>query len=209
MTAFFAPTNVQQRSFPTAATHNFYIYGVIEELPDYVDLITVLDYAQEHDTINVFINSPGGDLDVAISIIHAIMRTRANVSTYADGRVASAATLIFLASQSQVVLPYSNFMFHDGAYGMSQKVNEHLKHATATTELLSKLAHDLYSSVFSEDEIEEILEGRDRYMDSEEMVERLSAHYEKMEEEIEKAQKELEEEEQKPKRTRKRKKKSE
>ena len=195
MKNLFATPNVQQRSYPTSATHNFYIYGQITSLPDYVDMITILDTASDEDIINIYINSPGGDLDAAISIIHAIMRSRANIITYADGQVASAATLVFLASDAQVVLPYSNFMFHDGSYGVLQKVNEHLKHAVATSNLLTKLATDLYSPVFNDDEIEDILEGRDHYMDSEEMVERLTAYYE----ELERKQAEAEEQERKEK----------
>lgn len=206
MKHLLAPPNVQQRSYPTSATHNFYIYGEITNLPDYVDMITILDTASEEDIINIYINSPGGDLDAAISIIHAIMRSRANIITYGDGQVASAATLIFLASDAQVVLPYSNYMFHDGSYGMLQKVNEHLKHAVATSNLLTKLASDLYTPVFDEEEIEDILEGRDRYMDSEEMVGRLTAYYEELERQQEEERKAKEEAEQKPKRRSKKKK---
>ncbi len=150
-------------------------------LPDYVDMITVLDTAFETDIINIYINTPGGDIAATISIIHAMMRSRATIITHADGEVASAGTLLFFAGQRYVVNPYSHFMFHDGSYGTQQKVNEHLKHAIATSNLISRLAYDLYYPAFSPDEIDLILEGRDYYADAEEIVDRINAAVEQIE----------------------------
>lgn len=167
---------VEQRSFPSGAVHNFYIYGpVSSDINDYVDMITILDISEEHDRINIFLNTPGGALDTAISIIHAMMRSRAQIVCHADGMVASAGTLIFFAAQTYVIYPYATFMFHDGAMGIQGKINESMKNIAATSQLIERLAYDLYIPVFNEDEVVDILEGRDHYCDSQEMLERIQS----------------------------------
>jgi len=175
MAKLFGNPEVQQRSLPTSATHNFYIYGPIDDLSDYVDMITTLDYASENDIINIYINTPGGSLNTTISIIHAIMRSQANVITHADGEVASAGTLIFFAGHLYIVYPYSHFMFHDASNGVAGKVNENMKSIYAASQLIEKIAYDLYCPVFSEEEVDDILEGRDYYCSAEEMYDRIHA----------------------------------
>lgn len=171
----FNSLEVQQRSLPTSATHNFYIYGAIDELGDYVDMITTLDYATENDIINIYLNTPGGSLNTTISIIHAMMRSPANITTHADGEVASAGTMIFFAGQQYIVYPYSHFMFHDASNGVIGKLNENMKNIYASSQLIEKIAYDLYCPVFSEEEVDDILEGRDYYCSAEEMYDRIRA----------------------------------
>jgi ATP-dependent protease ClpP protease subunit len=167
-------SQVEQRSFPAGAVHNFYLYGPIsDDANNYVDMITVMDIADEHDKINLFINTVGGALHTTISIIHAMMRSEAQIVCHADGTVASAGTLIFFAAQTYVIYPYSNFMFHDGAMGTYGKINEGMKNIAASSKLVERLASDLYIPVFSQEEVDIILEGRDYYCSSEEMLERV------------------------------------
>lgn len=178
--SLFGASIPQQRSFPTSATHNFYIYGPIRDLAEYVDMITILDMAMENDIINIYINTPGGELNTAISIIHAMLRSRANIITHADGEVASAGTLLFFAAPLRIVYPYSHFMFHDASGGPIGKINENMKNIAATSELIQKLCYDLYLPAFDEDEVDMILEGRDYYCDAEEMYDRINDANEKI-----------------------------
>jgi len=175
MTKLFGSSEIQQRSLPTSATHNFYLYGVIDDLQEYVDFIATLDYAQEHDIINIYINSPGGSLTTAISIVHAMMRSQANIICHADGEVASAATLIFFAGHMYAVYPYSHFMLHDASTGMAGKLSENYKSIESSSNLVRKLAYDLYYPVFSEEEVDKILLGQDMYCSAEEMYDRIHA----------------------------------
>lgn len=194
MSRLFGSDNPQHRAYPTSATHNFHIYGPIEELPSYVDMITVLTTATEHDIIHIFLNTPGGEINTTISIIHAMMRCQGTVVTHADGEVASAGTLIFLAAPMRIVYPYSHFMFHDASGGAFGKINENMKRIHATTELIENLAMDIYQPTFSEEEVIEILEGRDYYCDAEEMVDRINAANDRLEEELRESLEESQEE---------------
>lgn len=195
MTRLFGNPEIQQRSLPTSATHNFYLFSVIDDLQEYVDLIMTLDYAQENDIINIYINSPGGNLTTAISIVHAMMRSQANIICHADGEVASAATLIFFAGHMYVVYPYSHAMFHDASGGVgNQKLNENMKRIHATSDLIEKMAFDLYCPVFSEEEVIEILEGKDYYCSAEELYDRIHAVNELQAKELENAEQMTDEE---------------
>ena len=194
----FMINQVERRSFPKGALHNFYIYGSISsDINDYVDMITIMDLAEEGDEIHLYINTPGGALETTISIIHAIARTQASVITHADGQVASAGTTLFFAGHNYVVYPYSHFMLHDGSAGIFGKMNENLKNAEATSKIVRRICHDVYYPCFSEEEIDNILEGRDYYCDAYEIVERINAGakiVEELQEETEQTEAEPQEE---------------
>lgn len=201
--SIFGPNEyLHQRSYPTSVTHNFYLYGAIDEFtPSVVDMITTLDLATDQDIINIFVNTPGGALNVTISIIHAMMRSNAVVITHADGDVASAGTLIFFAGHLHVVYPYSKFMFHDSSGGIDPyaKSNENFKMIQAGSELLRNMVYDLYCPVFTEEEVDTIMSGIDYYCLSDEMLQRLKAAFSDEEEEVEEIV------DPKPKKTRKKK----
>lgn len=166
---------VEQRSFPKGAKHNFYIYGPIsDDINEFVDMITIMDIAEEHDEIHLFINTPGGSLDTTLSILHAMIRCKATIMTHADGLVASAGTLLFLAGHNYCVYPYATFMAHDGSSGSIGKINENLKNVMSTASLIRKICNDLYYPFFSLEEINEILEGKDYYCDADEIVDRIN-----------------------------------
>ena len=174
----------RRRSFPNGVVHNFYIYGEIGQTQEYVDMFTILDTASENDVVNIYINSYGGDLFTAISIIHAMMRTQAQVVTHADGYVASAATLVFLSGTQLQVYPYTVFMFHDGSSGLDGKINESIKMLHSVQGLIKRMAEDIYYPFLTREEIGDIFDGRDLYIDYDECVIRLERVVESMKEQL-------------------------
>lgn len=196
----------QHRFFPTGMVHNFYIYEEIQDVSDYVDYVTILDCASENDVINIFLNTPGGNLMAAISIIHAINRTQATVYAHADGDVASAGSLIFFATPNRVVNPYAQLMLHDASMFTGGKLSESIKGIHAMTELVSRMAHDIYFPYFNEDEIADILDGKDFYCNSQEICERVERGEAIIREIYEEYQREQSEGEQQPKKKAKKKK---
>jgi ATP-dependent protease ClpP protease subunit len=166
---------LEQRSFPKGAQHNFYIYGEIShDINEYVDMITTMDLSEEQDEIHLYINTRGGSLDTTISLLHSMGRCNAPITTHADGQIASAGTLLFLAGTNYVVYPYATFMAHDGSGGFFGKLNENLKSAVASSNLIKRICNDIYFPFFSDDEIHAILQGSDFYCDSDEIVDRIN-----------------------------------
>lgn len=64
------------------------------------------------DTLNVRINSPGGDVFAGRAIEQALRDTRANVTVHVDGVAASAASIIAMAGNSIRIAQGAMFMIH-------------------------------------------------------------------------------------------------
>lgn len=69
-------------------------------------------------TINLHLNSPGGDVFDGIAIFNALKSHKAAVTTYIDGLAASAASFIAMAGDSVVMMPHARMMIHD-AWGLA------------------------------------------------------------------------------------------
>lgn len=63
--------------------------------------------------IQVWINSPGGDVDDGYNIYNAILKTKTKVDTYCYGMAASMAGVIFQAGRKRVMADYAWLMFHN------------------------------------------------------------------------------------------------
>jgi ATP-dependent protease ClpP protease subunit len=78
-------------------------------------------------TVDVHINSPGGDVYDGLAIYHAIKHSQATVNTHVDGLAASAASFIAMAGKEIIVGRNSRMMIHDAstmAYGNAQDLRE-------------------------------------------------------------------------------------
>ena len=65
------------------------------------------------DTINVYINSYGGEVAEALAIYSALQRHKAQVHTYCDGFACSAATIIFCAGDVRTMGSIALMMIHN------------------------------------------------------------------------------------------------
>jgi len=153
---------------------HFYINEAIIEADDYVDLIDALYQGQPNQTIYIHLNTPGGNLNIAMQIINAIGASQANVVGLADGEVASAGSLILFACPMIGVQDFCYVMLHDGSEGAFGKINENLKQAQFTSKLLNKICHKVYGPFFTEEEINSVLDGKDMWLMAEELEERLN-----------------------------------
>lgn len=154
---------------------HYYFYDDIGDTKDYCDLIYNLDHANENDQVHLHLATGGGNAEAAIVIVHALMRTQATVTGYAEAGVASAGTIILLACHNVVVYPHAHFLFHDGSITSSgMKFNENLKQAQAVVATYGRLAHSIYEPFFTSEEVDGILDGKDFYVTSDEMIQRVA-----------------------------------
>lgn len=153
--------------------YHFYISDIIEDYKQYQDLINTLKVAEEHDRIVIYLNCPGGDLYISIQIINAIRASRATVVTSMDGQVCSAATLIFLSGNEYIVNKHCSFMIHNYSEGVFGKGNEIISRVKHATDWFEKLTYDIYGGFLTDSEIKDVLEGKDIWLDSEQVLERL------------------------------------
>ena len=173
------------RAQTTAITYHFYIHGAIEGSEDYIDLLDALYNATPTDLIILHLNTPGGSLDTAVEIIHAIAQTEATVVGSADGLVASAGSLIFFACHTFVLGEFCEVMLHDGSGGQGGKMNENLKATLFSTARLANIYHKVYGRFFSEEEVQAVLDGADLYLSAEDVELLIELAIESAEEEAE------------------------
>lgn len=82
----------------------------------YTELFQILYSAKQDETIYIIFNGLGGDAQVALPFINAIMNSRAKINCAPNGRVQSFHAVIALACPRLHVGPATAFMFHKGGY---------------------------------------------------------------------------------------------
>jgi len=152
------------RANPIGITYHFFIHGEIGDSEEYVDLLDTMYSATGNDIIILHLNTPGGYLNTAVEIVHAIAQTEATVVGSADGQVASAGSLLFFACHSFLLGEFCEVMLHDGSGGAIGKINENLKSAEFTSKRLSHIYHTIYGRFFSQEQVDNVLDGKDLYL---------------------------------------------
>jgi ATP-dependent protease ClpP protease subunit len=153
--------------------HEFYLSGEIEEASKYINWFDTIRNAVKGDIIRININSFGGDLFTAIQMIRVLQETEADVICSVEGACMSAATMIFLQGSTYEVSDHSMFMFHNysgGTIGKGGEMYDNILHEKKWSE---KLLREIYEDFLTEVEIESILNNKDIWMDSDEVIDRL------------------------------------
>lgn len=154
--------------------HHFYITDEVGEPDKYLELINILKTAEQHDTIFIYLNTPGGFLKTAIQIMSAMKQSNATVITSMEGEVCSAGTMIFLAGDKYIINPNSTFMIHNYSAWFGGKGNEIASRANYYNEYAKELMNDVYKDFLTEQEISDVLEGKDIWLSSKSVIARLT-----------------------------------
>ena len=186
----------------SSITHNKFEFNLDEDIKEpsyYRSLIEVLNNATEQDLVVLNINSGGGHLDSAISIIDALRNTRANTLAWISGSCYSAASLIALNCQNLEVGEFATLMCHNSQYGLGGYTTDIKDRAVFEHKMISKIMHSVYKHFLSVDEVEAVLANKTIWMDADEIVERFAIMQEKLQEEFEDSLEEFDDEEVTPK----------
>lgn len=163
-----------------ASQFRFYLTDDIEEPDRYHQMCQVLRQATERDQVYIHLNSGGGRLDSTVQIIAAMRESKAEVVTVADGVVASAATLLFLAGDGYIVNPHCLFMVHNfsgGAYGKGHELESQI---FADIKWFTRIANDLYEGFLTKAEARKVFKGEDYWFTADEVMTRLARRIEHM-----------------------------
>lgn len=76
--------------------------------------------AEQRQPIKLFINSDGGSLSAAFTIIDCIKSSKTPVYTINTGSAYSAGFFIFITGAKRLSYPHSTFLFHEGSTGLHQ-----------------------------------------------------------------------------------------
>jgi len=162
-------------SKPVAQLHEFYLSGSVLDPEEYIDWFDCIRNASSVDTIKIYINSPGGDLYTTLQFLRVMGETEATIVTSVEGACMSAATMIFLHGHQQEVTPHSLFMFHNYSAGVFGKGGEMYDQLQFERKWSENFMREVYKDFLTEPEIQSMLNNKDIWMSSEEVVTRLQA----------------------------------
>ena len=168
-----SPSNAYQR--PVANVYDFYLAGNIGDAKDYQDWNQLMRSATENDGIVIHINSNGGEIFTAIQLIRAMADSNATICASVEGMCMSAATLIFLCADVVEVSEHSHFMFHTYSSGNWGKGSDQLANVMADDKWARHLFNSVYKGFLKPQEIKEMIDGKDFWMNPAEVNKRLAA----------------------------------
>lgn len=137
--------------------------------------LLLLETENPGEDITLYINSPGGDVYSGLAVYDMLTNMPCRVRTVCIGTAASMGAILFLAGEERVMLPHSQVMIHDPAYGGGDlggrkplELREKLDSLMQTRELLCGIIAERTGR--SLDEIRERT-GKDSYFNAQEAVE--------------------------------------
>lgn len=153
--------------------HDIYLDGEITEPANYRELISLLFNACEDDTILIFINSTGGQLDTATAIVEGLKATGAHVTGIIVGACHSAASIISMYCHDVIVTDNAYSMVHTASFGSSGSAGNVKAHTEFTVRQVEKLLNDTYEGFLTKDELTKIKAGVEMWFDAEEIKSRM------------------------------------
>ena len=120
--------------------------------------------------IKLHINSDGGEVFSALSLVDRIRSSKVPIHSYSEGLVASAATLISVSCQKRYIRRNTIFLIHQ-VRSWFEGTYEDLKDEKQNMDLIMKIVKDIYlkHTKFKEEELDELLK-RDIYLNADDAI---------------------------------------
>ena len=154
-------------------TAELMVYGDITSLPFFESDVSSHNLVKEISelnvkTINVHINSYGGECSEALAIVNALNRHPAQVITYNDGFACSAAATVFMAGDRRIASKYSTFLFHNAWATITGNADE-LRAEADNLDTITRQSKELYldKTALTEEELDALMK-EERFLDPEE-----------------------------------------
>ena len=112
------------------------------------------------DTINVYINSYGGEVAEALAIYSALKRHSASVHTFCDGFACSAATIIFCAGDDRTMGSIAVMMIHNCMSYLGYANSNQMRKAAEDNDVINQSSIEAYKAVtgLPETQIRELMD---------------------------------------------------
>ena len=171
---------------------SLYIYDEIIDPIYYSEIFHLLRLAKPGDVMNIYINSPGGDINTLCSFAAAIEETDAAIITHVDGSADSAAFVLAFMGDEIIFSEFSQLMTHNVSMSTSRMNMANLeKYAKVTKETYRGMLEKYCYRVLTQEEITSICnDGKEIHLTSKECDERLTKWFEENEKEVEQSKEE-------------------
>lgn len=112
------------------------------------------------DSINVHINSYGGEVAEGLAILNTLKAHNAKVKTFCEGFACSAASVVFMAGDERIMYPASLLMIHN-AWTYASGNADDLRKAAEDLEIISNVAASAYREKvkISDEELSDLLKN--------------------------------------------------
>lgn len=156
-----------------AHQHDVYLDEPFTESSYYRGVMQMLYEAGEDDIVAFHVASPGGLMSGLQSLVEAVKATEAFTIAVLEGECASAASMFAMYCDEICVTDSTSLLAHNVSYGTAGKGNDVLARTMHTTKVTEKFLRDTYEGFLSEEEILELLNGREIYFDADEVRQHL------------------------------------
>lgn len=158
---------------PNTFKYTMFIDDDIAAPWDYRDEFDLLENAQEGDVIVININSGGGRLDTTLQFIALMDSCQGHVVTKLAGQACSGAAMIFLSGHELQVAPLAELMAHSASGGYGGKVSDMAAFAKHNEAHVANVMDNIYRGFLTEEEMSDLHKGKEFWMRSEEISNRL------------------------------------
>lgn len=148
--------------------HNLFIYGNIGHIETSADMFKWLTEINPGDELNIYINSEGGAVATATSLIRHISDLDIEVNIHVSGICQSSASIILFGlydkAKNVVIDPYTIFLFHGFKSSGAGKVVDNKAALDIVSKMQDKIYKDLMSGILTKEELLYIKNGQDVYL---------------------------------------------
>ena len=133
-----------------------FLYGEISDSSWFGDEVTPAQFQKDLSalgdikSLDVFINSPGGDVFAGITIYNMLKRHSAEITVHVDGLAASAASVVAMAGD-RIVMPKSATMMIHNAWSFAYGNKTDMRAMADELERLDKQLADIYAGKTGKD----------------------------------------------------------
>jgi ATP-dependent protease ClpP protease subunit len=139
----------------------------------YRNVVAMLMEAAPEDTVMFLVNSPGGLMDGLLTLLDGIAQTVATTVAVLVGQCSSAASMLSLHCDEVEVSDNATMLCHNISYGTGGKGSDVLSHVQHVSKTADKLLRTTYKDFLTETEIDDMISGKEIYLDADEIQERL------------------------------------
>ena len=139
----------------------------------YRGIVQMLMNSTEEDTVIFLLNSPGGALNGLVALLEGINMSEANTLAVIIGECQSAASIFALHCDQIFVSDNATMLAHNVSYGTGGKGSDILSHVQHVSKTSEKLLRKTYEHFLDQQEINEMINGREIYLDADEIKQRL------------------------------------
>jgi ATP-dependent protease ClpP protease subunit len=161
MTEFNKEKQLLITATENASTHyKVFLTDEIKEPSYYDELIELLDSTSDNDIVHYRINSGGGDLYSAVSILNGNTSSSAFISCDCDGMIASGATMVMMSCSQITLKPFSMYMFHSarGTLGF-QADSVQNSYYSVNRHNMGNLYWTVYKDILTQDELKSMIDA--------------------------------------------------